>query len=466
MAKPRTIHRCTACGDEAPQWVGRCPGCGEWSTMVEERLEAAPRDEVPVSLRDDEAPVPIGAVDTGSFVTTSTGVGELDRVLGGGFVPGSATLVGGEPGVGKSTLLLQVAMAMADAPPPVLYLSAEESLAQVRDRAERLGPLPAHLQVSAAQSLPAIEAAIDASSARVVVIDSIQTVHDPGLGSAPGTVGQVRECAGRLVALAKRRDLVLVLVGHVTKDGALAGPRVLEHLVDTVLSVEGDRQQSLRLVRAVKHRFGSTHELGVMEMTGEGLVGVADASGLFLADRQPGVPGSVVVPTMEGARSLLVEVQALVVPSPLPSPRRSAQGVDSGRLAMLLGVLANRVGLPLSDHDVFASVAGGVRLQDPGVDLGLALALASSRLGVALPPDVVVIGEVGLGGEVRQVARTDRRLVESGRLGFTRAIVPDRLEVTDAERAVGPALHPVRNLRQAMFVAGLADDPGPGEGGW
>ncbi len=456
MAKPRTTFRCSTCGEEAPQWVGRCPGCGDWSTMAEERLEPAARGDAPVALRDDEVPMPIAEVDSGAFSTTSTGVPELDRVLGGGFVPGSATLVGGEPGVGKSTLLLQVAMAMATGADTVLYLSAEESMAQVRDRAERLGPLPGHLQVSAAQSLPAIEAAVDASGARVVIIDSIQTIHDPGLGSAPGTVGQVRECAGRLVQLAKRRSLVLVLVGHVTKDGALAGPRVLEHLVDTVLSIDGDRQHALRLVRAVKHRFGSTHELGVLEMTGVGLQGVADASGLFLADRRPGVPGSVVVPTVEGARSLLVEVQALVVRSPLATPRRSAQGVDSGRLALLLGVLANRAGCPLGDYDVFASVVGGVRLQEPAVDLGLSLALVSALVDVALPSDVVVVGEVGLGGEVRQVAGLDRRLAEAARLGFRRAIVPEHHGL-GADQASGITLHPVDDLRTALLVACLVE---------
>ncbi len=421
MAKVRSVFCCTDCGTGSPKWVGRCPGCGAWNTLVEE-VAAASEGSVP--LAHAERPTPIAEVLMDEWEAQSTGLPELDRVLGGGLVPGSVTLLGGEPGIGKSTLLLQVAAEWA-AGRRVLYVSAEESRQQVRLRADRLAALRPRIWLSAEAALPHIEAHVEEVDPHLLVIDSIQAVHDPQLGSAPGSVGQVRACAHRLVQQAKARGLATVLVGHVTKDGGLAGPRVLEHVVDTVLAFEGDRHHALRLLRAVKHRFGSTQELGLFEMGDAGLTGVPDASGLFLADRRHGVPGSVVVPTIEGHRPLLVELQALVANSSLPAPRRSAQGLDGGRLALLLAVLERRAGLTtLATSDVYALAVGGVKVVEPGADLGVALAVVSALTDRPLPAGLVACGEIGLAGELRQVGQTARRLAEAARLGFTYAIVP------------------------------------------
>jgi DNA repair protein RadA/Sms len=361
------------------------------------------------------------------------------------------TLVGGEPGIGKSTLLLQALGALAATGARGLLVSAEESKQQVRLRAERLGTLDPRILLLSETSLPDIVAAVEATSPDYLVIDSIQTVFDPELGSAPGSVAQVRECAHQLVQLAKQRAMATVLVGHVTKEGALAGPRVLEHVVDTVLSFEGDRHHALRMLRAAKHRFGSTEELGLFEMTEQGLDGVPDPSGLFLGDRTTNVPGSVVVPAMEGHRPLLVEVQALIAPTSLPMPRRSAQGLDQGRLSLLLAVLERRVGLTFSGADVYVSAVGGVRINEPGADLAVALALASAMTGTALPPKLVACGEIGLGGELRQVGHTSRRLGEAARLGFDEAIVPG----SAPDAPAGLRLHRVTSLAEAIEAAHL-----------
>lgn len=445
MAKSRSVFRCSECGAASPKWAGRCPGCEAWNTLVEEidRPAAVSVDAVPV-----EAAVPIAEVDAHEWVARPTGLSELDRVLGGGLVPGSVTLLGGEPGIGKSTLLLQVAAELASAGATVLYVSAEESRQQVKLRAERLGALPDGLWLASDTSVPGIIQQVESVSPHLLVVDSIQTVHHPDLSSAPGSVGQVRESAHRLLQVAKARGMATVLVGHVTKDGGLAGPRVLEHLVDTVLSFEGDRHHALRLLRAVKHRFGSTHDLGLFEMGGEGLAPVPDPSALFLGDRRPGTPGSVVVPTIEGFRPLLVELQSLVVPSNLPSPRRSAQGLDHGRLALLLAVLDRRAGLAaLSGLDVHALAVGGVKVVEPGADLALALAVSSAVAERPLAADLVACGEVGLGGELRQVAQLDRRLAEASRLGFRRAVVP----------ASAPPAPPGIELLRAFTVAEAID---------
>jgi DNA repair protein RadA/Sms len=369
--------------------------------------------------------VPIADVDVAAWATRSTGVAELDRVLGGGVVPGSVTLVGGEPGIGKSTLLTHVAGQMAAAGATVLYVSAEESALQVRARAERLSALVPGVWLAADTVLGDIVGHLDELTPDVVVVDSIQTVHDTELGSAPGSVVQVRECAHRLVQEAKARGTAMMLVGHVTKDGGLAGPRVLEHVVDTVLAFEGDRHHALRLLRATKHRFGSTAELGLFEMGDRGLLSVPDPSGLFLADRRGGLPGSVVFPALEGHRPLLVELQALVAKSTLTLPRRSAQGLDPGRLAMLLAVLEKRAGWELNTFDVFVLAVGGVKVIEPGADLALALALVSSMSDQPVPDDLVACAEIGLGGELRQAGQTARRLAEACRLGFRWAILPE-----------------------------------------
>jgi DNA repair protein RadA/Sms len=392
---------------------------------------------------------PITEVDGSIGQPQPTTIPELDRVLGGGIVPGSVTLLGGEPGIGKSTLLMQL---LAAWPARTLYVTAEESAQQVRLRAERLGALNENVWLLPEMNLHNIFKAIASVQPNLIVIDSIQTIADPELSSPPGSVVQVRGCAHRLVQEAKRSNIPVVLVGHVTKEGGLAGPRVLEHVVDTVLSFEGERHNALRLLRASKHRFGPTSELGLFEMTDAGMVGVPDASQLFLADRRTGVPGSVVVPTIEGQRPLLVELQALTnsVSGGAP-PRRSAQGVDSGRLALLLAVLERRARISLAGHEVYASVVGGVKLAEPGADLGLCLALVSAVVNKPLPADLVVIGEVGLAGEVRQVAQVGRRLAEAARLGFTRAIVPASASAkVDGIRVEGAA-----TLTEALALAQL-----------
>lgn len=445
-SKPRPVHRCSACGAAHPTWVGRCQGCGAWGTVEEAAVAARPagppRPEAAV-------PRPVAEVDPAEHVARRTGVGELDRVLGGGLVPGSVTLLGGEPGTGKSTLLTQVAAAAGGR---VLYVAAEESRQQVRLRAERLGALAPELWLVAETCLDHVVAHVDELRPELLVVDSIQAVEDPAVASAPGSVAQVRACAHRLVREAKERGLAVVVVGHVTKDGALAGPRVLEHVVDTVLTFEGDRHHALRLLRAVKHRFGPTGELGLFELGDAGLVGVPEAAALFLADRRPGLPGSAVVAAMEGTRPLLVEVQALVSGRDIPQPRRSAQGVDPGRLAVVLAVLEERLRLSVRGSDVFVVAAGGVRVAEPAVDLGIALAIASSLLDAPLPPDLVVLGEVGLGGELRQVVSTPRRLAEAARLGFRRALVP----ASAPDGPPGIEVVRVGSLLEAIVTAGLA----------
>ena len=454
MAKLRLVHRCTECGGSFPKWSGKCLACGAWNSLVED-VEGPEESFVTLAAGLALVPpgeaTPIGHVNPNESDPVPTGIGELDRVLGGGLVPGSVTLLGGEPGIGKSTLLLQL---LAGATGPSLYVTAEESAQQVRLRADRLGAISPELWLLPEMSLPNIIAAIDKISPSLVVIDSIQTVVDPELGSSPGSVVQVRGCAHRLVQEAKRRNISVVIVGHVTKEGGLAGPRVLEHVVDTVLSFEGERHNALRLMRASKHRFGPTNELGLFEMTETGLTGVPDASQLFLTDRRTGVPGSVVVPTIEGQRPLLVELQALTNPTNSAVPaRRSAQGVDQGRLSMLLAVLERRARVSLAGHEVFASVVGGVKLTEPGADLGLCLALVSAATNTPLAEDLVACGEVGLAGELRQASNTARRLGEAARLGFTRAIIP----ASSAKdlKISGIKLQPAETVAQALALAGL-----------
>jgi DNA repair protein RadA/Sms len=444
MTKTRTVHACTDCGTPHPKWSGQCSGCGAWNTLVED-IEPSGTDGAPVPLAELSL---LHDIDALLAQPQPTGIGELDRVLDGGVVPGSVTLLGGEPGIGKSTLLLQL---VAWWPGPTLYISAEESAQQVRVRAERLSAVRPELWLAAETSLAGVITAIDRTRPQLVVVDSIQTIADHRLTASAGSVVQVRECAQQLVAEAKRRGVAMVLVGHVTKDGSLAGPRLLEHVVDTVLSFEGERHHALRLLRAVKHRFGSTDELGLFEMTGHGLTGVPDPSRLFLADRQRGVAGSVVVPAIDGHRPLLVEVQALTVPIPHGSPaRRNAQGLDSGRLALLLAVLERRAGVRVFDQDVYTSTVGGIRLSEPGTDLAVAAAVASAVTDHPIPDDVVLLGEVGLAGEVRQAAHAKRRLAEAARIGFGCAIVP-----ASSPDVAGIRLVRIRTVSEALMAAGL-----------
>lgn len=459
MAKLRLVHRCTECGASHPKWAGRCPACNAWNTLVEE--VEGPDDiatlAAGMALIPPGVARPIGQVDADSAKPALSNISELDRVLGGGFVPGSVTLLGGEPGIGKSTLLLQL---LAAWPGRTLYVSAEESAQQVRLRAERLSAVRPELWLLPETSLPNIVAAIDELQPQLVVIDSIQTVADPDLASAPGSVVQVRGCAHRLVQEAKRRNVTMVLVGHVTKEGGLAGPRVLEHLVDTVLSFEGERHHALRLLRASKHRFGPTNELGLFEMADAGLIPVPDPSQLFLADRRTGVPGSAVVPTIEGQRPLLVEVQALTNPhGGMGPPRRSAHGIDPTRLAMLLAVLERRARVQSNSCEVYVSVVGGVKLTEPGIDLGLCLAIASALTNRPLSADLVACGEVGLAGELRQVAQTQRRLSEAARLGFGHAIVPASAPATPGNIRVTRVSTLSEALRASGMMSGGAAHP-------
>jgi DNA repair protein RadA/Sms len=429
--KPTSVFRCQACGFQAGKWYGRCPDCGEFGTVLEERGPAARgsgggRHAGPAATGEGGSPGPLrlAEVAVADAARIKTGVGELDRVLGGGVVPGSLVLIGGDPGIGKSTLLLQASQALARAAGAVLYVSGEESAAQVKLRADRLGLDAPELFVLAETRLEAIEAHVGEVQPRALVVDSIQTVYLGDLESAPGSVSQVRECGGRLMMLAKRRGVAVFLVGHVTKEGALAGPRVLEHLVDTVLYFEGERHATYRVLRAVKNRFGSTNEIGVFEMTDRGLVEVANPSAVFLAERPRGASGSVIVTALEGTRPLLLELQALVTPAHFGTPRRTVLGADYNRVCLLLAILEKRAGFPLQTQDVFVNVAGGARCQEPAADLAIAVASASSFAERPLPPDVVVLGEVGLTGEVRAISGLETRLREAAALGFTQAVVP------------------------------------------
>jgi DNA repair protein RadA/Sms len=444
----RIAHVCIECGVSHPKWSGQCSGCGGWNTLAEDIEMSGPAQIV---AGPSARPGPGRITDVGALEgqPVSTGIVEVDRVLGGGLVPGSVTLLGGEPGIGKSTLLLQLLAAQHGR---TLYVTAEESGHQVTRRAERLGALRDDLWLHAETSLPHILQAIDHVTPELVVIDSIQTVHDPSSVSLPGSVGQVRGCAHRLVVEAKQRNVSMMLVGHVTKDGGLAGPRVLEHVVDTVLQFEGDRHHALRLLRASKHRFGPTNELGLFEMCHDGLIGVPDPSTLFLADRRVGLAGSAVVPTMEGHRPIVVEVQALASPGiPGVPSRRSAQGLDGGRLSMLMAVLARRGAVPVGNQDVYASTAGGVKLGEPGLDLGICLAVVSAITDRPLPADMAVFGEVGLGGELRQVAHAARRMIEAGRLGFGTVLMPTNSPDGDGSLRTVRA----RTLAEAIAHAGL-----------
>ncbi|GAB6063176.1 DNA repair protein RadA [Deferrisoma palaeochoriense] len=424
MAKIRTVFECQQCGAQSPKWLGRCPDCGAWGSLAESRPEPAPGRGAYAGLASSGRVAPLAEVEGGAELRWPSGLPELDRVLGGGIVAGSAVLVGGDPGIGKSTLLLQMLQAQARAGRKVLYVTGEESARQIRMRADRLGGPAPGLFVLSETDLGRVFAAVDETSPEILVADSVQTLYAPEIGSAPGTVSQVREVSGRLSVLAKGRGVPVFLVGHVTKEGALAGPRLLEHMVDTVLYFEGDRGHPYRILRAVKNRFGSTNEVGVFEMGDAGLQGVANPSALFLAERPRGAAGSAVVPCLEGTRTLLVEVQALVAPAAFAAPQRTTSGIERNRVQILAALLERRLGLPLATHDIFVNVAGGLRVAEPAVDLAVVAALVSAFRDRPLPADAVFFGEVGLAGEVRSVSRPDARLAEARELGFRRAFLP------------------------------------------
>ncbi|MGA7704692.1 MAG: DNA repair protein RadA [Solirubrobacteraceae bacterium] len=461
MARPQTIHICSQCGLQSAQWHGQCPGCAAWNTFVEERL--AKNDGEPngasgarASRRGKGAPlVPLSQVSATPVARLKTGIGELDRVLGGGLVPGSLVLLGGSPGIGKSTLTNMALGNIAGARQQTLYVSGEESAEQVRLRAERLLPSALEVPVLAETDLDAVLEAIASHKPKVCVIDSVQTLRCAELSGAPGSVGQVREVAARIMDVAKARSIAVVLVGHVTKDGALAGPRVLEHLVDCVLQFEGERERPYRELRALKNRFGSTNEAGLFEMRQGGLVEVLDASARFVAEATR-APGSVVLAAMEGSRPLLVEVQALVAPSELEQPRRVVSGLDRNRLALVLAILGRHGGVGVGGHDVFVNVVGGVRVDEPGVDLAIALAVASAARGVALKGSPCgCFGELGLTGELRWVGHPERRLAEAARHGLKEILAPagsgeGAREAPTLRHALGLALPAARTRPKSL----------------
>ena len=422
--KKKTVFVCQECGYEAPKWLGRCPGCGAWNTLVEE-VVAPPTPSVGggVGLAESQPPRPIGEIETEDLPRYGTGSGELDRVLGGGVIPGSLVLIVGDPGVGKSSLTIRVCAEVARTGKKVLYVTGEESARQVRMRADRLQALADSLYVVSETNLETIAAHIANVKPELLVIDSIQTMFKPDITSAPGSVSQVRECAVELLRIAKVNGIAAFSIGHVTKDGSLAGPRVLEHIVDTVLFFEGERSAEYRVLRAIKNRFGSTNELGLFEMREAGLVDVPDASKLFLSDRRED-SGTVIIPTVEGTRPLLVEVQALVAPTPYVPPRRTADSVDIKRIQLLLAVLEKRVHLSIGACDVYVKVAGGIHIDEPAADLGICVAMASSFANRLLRPQTIVFGEVGLSGEVRAVSQAESRVREAQRLGFTSVVLP------------------------------------------
>jgi DNA repair protein RadA/Sms len=452
MAKSSMQYICQSCGMVHSKWVGQCEGCGAWNTLAEERLEQAPK-----SMRSDKK---AGALQfhgleeaTAPFPRLRCGIGELDRVLGGGLVAGSAILIGGDPGIGKSTLLLQLVAAMDAQGVAAAYISGEESVAQLQMRAQRLGISGKHLKIAAANAVRDILASLSGMDApKLVIIDSIQTMFVDNIDAAAGTVSQVRACSNELIKFAKKRDIALLLVGHVTKDGQIAGPRVMEHMVDTVLYFEGDRGHPYRILRSVKNRFGATDEIGVFHMQEQGLLPVDNPSALFLNQREQPVSGSAVFAGIEGSRPLLVEIQALVAPSTLATPRRAVVGWDSNRLAMVLAVLEARAGVRLSDREVYLNVAGGLRISEPAADLAVAAALLSALFDVPLDAKRVVLGELGLSGEVRLAARTDLRLKESAKLGFTSATLPQAKQEGVSNHAM--QLHPISHIRELaeMFI--------------
>jgi DNA repair protein RadA/Sms len=458
---PKTTFLCSKCETALPKWHGRCPSCDEWGTVLETAAPVAAsrlrsgRPGRSVGTLESATPLPITEVKTDRETRVASGFEEVDRVLGGGLVAGSTVLVGGEPGIGKSTLMTMLGHRLAAAGRKVLYVTGEESAAQVRLRADRLEALDERLLLLAETDLETIAAHAETLAPAVCILDSIQTIDCPRLGGSPGTVTQVREAAHRLVRIAKARDMALFLIGHVTKDGTLAGPRTLEHLVDVVLAFEGDRHHAFRLLRGVKNRFGAAGEVAVFEMGARGLAQVTNPSMLLLRGRSRNEPGSVVAPVIIGTRPFLVEVQALTVPAPQGNPRRVVTGLDPRRAQLVLAILERRCGFDLAARDVYLNVVGGIRVDEPAVDVGLALALASAYTERAVPPDWVAIGELGLMGEVRAVPRLDGRLAEAARLGFTRALLPADAEKGVKGRTPSLEVRAAATLAQALEVVGV-----------
>jgi len=447
--KEKWIYVCQQCGQNYSKWMGKCGECGEWNSIVEERDTgaSAPNTRAGLKLEGGGAPLPITEIMSEKVARNASDISELDNVLGGGLVPGSVVLLGGEPGIGKSTLLLQVADRYASMGQKVLYVSGEESASQIALRASRLGVEGKSLYVLAETSIEQVQNHVAKINPTLLILDSVQTIYSSRLDSQPGSVGQLRECAFQVITLAKSRGMATFLVGHVTKDGAIAGPKVLEHMVDAVLYFEGSASQSFRLLRSIKNRFGSTNEIGVFEMVGKGLKAVSNPSELFLSERPESSPGSVIVASMEGTRPILVEVQALASSTSLAMPRRTAIGLDPNRVSLLVAILEKRGGYRLGDQDIYVNVAGGLRLSETAVDLGVLAALMSSYSGNAVAKDSVFFGEAGLGGEIRSVPKCAMRLKEAERIGIKRAYVPKRVasELSDF-RAI--QIYPVEHVQE------------------
>jgi DNA repair protein RadA/Sms len=451
LAKAKTIYVCQACGGSTPRWQGQCPACQAWNTLEESLSESTSSNARFQGLAQAVPRQKLSAIKAEDMPRLPTGVDEFDRVLGGGLVPGGVVLIGGDPGIGKSTLLLQALAEMSAAGVSVLYSSGEESAAQIALRAKRIALTAPQLEVLAEIQLEKLLTTIDAARPQVVVVDSIQTVYSDALTSAPGSVAQVRECAAQLTRYAKSTGICMLMVGHVTKDGHLAGPRVLEHIVDTVLYFEGDTHSSFRLVRSIKNRFGAVNELGVFAMTEKGLKGVSNPSAIFLSQHAEMVPGACVLVTQEGSRPLLVEIQALVDTAHIPNPRRLAVGLEQHRLAMLLAVLHRHAGIACFDQDVFLNAVGGVKISEPAADLAVLLAIQSSIRNRALPKELIVFGEVGLAGEIRPCPRGQERLKEAAKLGFTIAIIPKAN--LPKSKIAGLRVIPVERIDEAISAA-------------
>ncbi len=460
MAKSKTVYVCSECGYETPRWLGRCPDCGSWNTLTEQESAPALRLEEKKLKRapgNDAEALRIDRIPDETIARRSCGIGELDRVLGGGVVDGSLILVGGDPGIGKSTLLTQVCANMANDGACVLYVSGEESARQIKMRANRLGAGGTGFYVLSENDMNTVEKRMEQLSPTVMIVDSIQTMYRPEIASAPGSVSQVRECASMLMRLAKVSGCSVFLVGHVTKEGSLAGPRVLEHMVDAVLYFEGDRQHQYRLLRAVKNRFGSVNELGMFEMASEGMIEVTNASEALLSERAHDASGCVVMAALEGSRPLLTDVQALVATTVFGNPRRMASGIDQGRLALLLAVMEKRANFRLYDKDVYINIAGGMTLNEPAADLALCAAIASSFRNRPIEPNWAVIGEIGLAGEVRAVSQAERRAAECARLGFKHILLPkaNLRAFREGRESAEIELHGVETIAEAIALLGL-----------
>lgn len=451
MAKIKTKYVCQSCGYETAKWLGKCPECTKWNTFVEEIDQKSTKKEVFIIDKSSSKPVSINSIESKEEERFTTDINELDRVLGGGIVKGSLVLVGGDPGIGKSTLLIQVSSNVANLGKTVLYITGEESESQIKMRAKRLGINSENLYIFAENNLSIIESYLESVNPELIILDSIQTVFSPEISSAPGTVNQIKEGTSKFMKISKKMGISTFIVGHVTKEGSLAGPKLLEHMVDTVLYFEGERYNTYRLVRAVKNRFGSTNELGVFEMRDLGLVELDNPSKILISEKPKDVAGSVIISTVEGTRPMLLELQALVSPTSFGIPKRTSTGVDYNRVGMLLAVLEKRVGLQIQNQDVYINIVGGIKINEPSIDLGIAISVASSFRNIPIDENIAVTGEVGLTGEVRAVSFIEKRIAECKKLGFKKIVVP-RSNYDVVKETKGIEIWPVDNLRQAINI--------------